>query len=155
MHQMAFAFKHVVYLTQVHLLHSSPSDWLSLSVSHCRLSKFVSLGLSACLAALHCNLLLPSQSLLSSHPQRSYSYQLLLFLASRAIYPPSLSTSIPNGVIFVTCTYFGQLNKINILLGVDVYADVLLHGRRNGPPGTLLLSRLSLDGYSLARLQIT
>ncbi|XP_064382855.1 uncharacterized protein LOC135331570 [Halichondria panicea] len=31
---------------------------------------------------------------------------------------------------------FGQPNKIDILLGVDVYADVLLQGRRNGPPGT-------------------
>ena len=31
---------------------------------------------------------------------------------------------------------FGQPNKIDILLGVDVYAEVLLHGRRNGPPGT-------------------
>ena len=31
---------------------------------------------------------------------------------------------------------FDQPNKIDILLGVDVYADVLLHGRRNGPPGT-------------------
>ena len=31
---------------------------------------------------------------------------------------------------------FDQPNKIDILLGVDVYADVLLHGRQNGPPGT-------------------
>ena len=31
---------------------------------------------------------------------------------------------------------FGQPAKIDILLGVDVYVDVLLQGRRNGPPGT-------------------
>ena len=31
---------------------------------------------------------------------------------------------------------FGQPSKIDILLGVDIYADVLLHGRRSGPPGT-------------------
>ena len=31
---------------------------------------------------------------------------------------------------------FGQPCKIDVLLGVDVYADVLLHGRRSGPPGT-------------------
>ena len=31
---------------------------------------------------------------------------------------------------------FGQPNKVDILLGVDIYADVLLHGRRSRPPGT-------------------
>ena len=31
---------------------------------------------------------------------------------------------------------FGQPNKIDILLGIDVYASVVLQGRRNGPPGT-------------------
>ncbi|XP_064386059.1 uncharacterized protein LOC135334711 [Halichondria panicea] len=31
---------------------------------------------------------------------------------------------------------FGQPNKIDILLGVDVYADVVLQGRRSGPVGT-------------------
>ena len=31
---------------------------------------------------------------------------------------------------------FDQPGKIDILLGVDVYADVLLQGRRKGPPGT-------------------
>ncbi len=31
---------------------------------------------------------------------------------------------------------FGCPGKIDLLLGIDIYADVLLHGRRNGPPGT-------------------
>ena len=31
---------------------------------------------------------------------------------------------------------FGHPNKINMLLGIDVYADVLLQGRRSGPPST-------------------
>ncbi len=31
---------------------------------------------------------------------------------------------------------FGQPSKVDILLGVDIYADVLLHGRRSGPRGT-------------------
>ena len=31
---------------------------------------------------------------------------------------------------------FNQPGKINILLGVDVFVNVLLHGRRFGPPGS-------------------
>ena len=31
---------------------------------------------------------------------------------------------------------FGTPGKIDLLLGADIYADVLLHGRRCGPPGT-------------------
>jgi hypothetical protein len=31
---------------------------------------------------------------------------------------------------------FGQPGRIDLLLGVDVFVDVLLHGRRTGPPGT-------------------
>ena len=31
---------------------------------------------------------------------------------------------------------YGRPGKIDILLGVDIYADVLLHGRRSGPPNT-------------------
>ena len=31
---------------------------------------------------------------------------------------------------------FGQPGRIDILLGVDVFVDVLLHGRRRGPLGT-------------------
>ena len=31
---------------------------------------------------------------------------------------------------------FGQPGRIDILLGVDIFVDVLLHGRRRGPPGT-------------------
>ncbi len=31
---------------------------------------------------------------------------------------------------------FGRPGKIDVLLGIDVYADVLLHGRRNGPSGS-------------------
>ena len=32
--------------------------------------------------------------------------------------------------------HFGHPGKIDVLLGVDIYANVLLHGRRNGPPGS-------------------
>ena len=31
---------------------------------------------------------------------------------------------------------FGEPGKIDVLLGADVFADVLLHGRRTGSPGT-------------------
>ncbi len=31
---------------------------------------------------------------------------------------------------------FGRPGKIDLLLGIDIYADVLLHGRRNGAPGS-------------------
>jgi len=31
---------------------------------------------------------------------------------------------------------FNQPGRIDILLGVDVYVDVLHHGQRNGPPGS-------------------
>ena len=31
---------------------------------------------------------------------------------------------------------FGRPGHIDLLLGVDVFVDVLLHGRRNGPPGS-------------------
>ncbi len=31
---------------------------------------------------------------------------------------------------------FGQPGRIDVLLGVDVFADVLRQGRRKGPPGT-------------------
>ena len=31
---------------------------------------------------------------------------------------------------------FGRPGKIDVLLGIDVFVDVVLHGRRSGPPGT-------------------
>ena len=31
---------------------------------------------------------------------------------------------------------FGEPGKIDVLLGIDVFSEVLLHGRRSGPPGT-------------------
>ena len=31
---------------------------------------------------------------------------------------------------------FGQPGRIDILLGVDMFIDVLRHGRRSGPPGS-------------------
>ena len=31
---------------------------------------------------------------------------------------------------------FGQPSKVDVLLGVDIYADILLHGQRSGPCGT-------------------
>lgn len=31
---------------------------------------------------------------------------------------------------------FGQPGRIDILLGVDIFVDVLLHGQRTGPPGS-------------------
>ena len=39
---------------------------------------------------------------------------------------------------------FGTPGRIDLLLGVDIFTDVLLNGRRNGPPGspTALETRL-------------
>ena len=31
---------------------------------------------------------------------------------------------------------FGRPGKIDVLLGIDVFVDVVLHGQRSGPPGT-------------------
>ena len=31
---------------------------------------------------------------------------------------------------------FGEPGEIDVLLGIDVFSEVLLHGRRSGPPGT-------------------
>ena len=31
---------------------------------------------------------------------------------------------------------FGEPGRVDILLGVDIFVDVLLNGRRTGPPGT-------------------
>ena len=31
---------------------------------------------------------------------------------------------------------YGRPGRVDVLLGVDIYADVLLHGRRSGPPNT-------------------
>lgn len=31
---------------------------------------------------------------------------------------------------------FGRPGRIDLLLGIDVYTDALLHGRRSGPPGS-------------------
>ena len=47
---------------------------------------------------------------------------------------------------------FGSPGKIDLLLGVDVYVDVLLHGRWSGPPNSPEPSRLTLDGFWLALL---
>ena len=41
---------------------------------------------------------------------------------------------------------FGQPGRIDILLGVDIYIEILLHGRRTGPPRHL---RLSSGGFSV------
>ena len=137
MHPMALVFKHVVYLTLVRPHHSSLSDWLNLSDSHWLLSILQLRESPVCLVALRCNPLLPLKSLLCSLLVRSYKFQLLLYLMSPVIYPISLSTSTPNGVISIICTWpdpsFGQPSKVDILLGVDIYADVLLHGRQSGP----------------------
>ena len=40
---------------------------------------------------------------------------------------------------------FGRPGKVDILLGVDVYANVLLHGRRNGPPGSPVAFETKFD----------
>ena len=45
---------------------------------------------------------------------------------------------------------FGRPGRIDVLLGVDVLVDVLLHGRRSGPPKSRSPLRHSLDGYLLA-----
>ena len=44
---------------------------------------------------------------------------------------------------------FGRPSKVNILLGIDIFVDVLLHGRRCGAPGTLVALE-TLFGWLLA-----
>ncbi len=44
---------------------------------------------------------------------------------------------------------FGHPGKIDILLGIDVFVGVLLHGRRSGPPGTPVAFE-TLFGWVLA-----
>ena len=41
--------------------------------------------------------------------------------------------------------------KIDVLLGVDIYANVLLHGRRNGPPGSPVAFETNLVGFLLGK----
>ena len=44
---------------------------------------------------------------------------------------------------------FGHLCKIDLLLGVDIFVDVILHGRRRGLPGTPVAFE-TLFGWVLA-----
>ena len=44
---------------------------------------------------------------------------------------------------------FGRPGRIDILLGVDVFVEVLMHGRRTGPPGTPIAFE-TLFGWVLA-----
>ena len=43
---------------------------------------------------------------------------------------------------------FGTPGRIDLLLGADIYADVLLHGQWCGPPGTPTILEHNLDGLS-------
>ena len=45
---------------------------------------------------------------------------------------------------------FGQPGRIDLLLGADVFVDVLLHGRRTGPPGSPVALRTKFGGSSVA-----
>lgn len=47
---------------------------------------------------------------------------------------------------------FGHPGEINLLLGVEVFVEVMLHGRRSGVPGSALLLKRNLDGFLLAAL---
>ena len=44
---------------------------------------------------------------------------------------------------------FGRPGRIDVLLGVDVFVDVLLHGRRSGPPKSPIAFE-TLFGWVLA-----
>ena len=59
---------------------------------------------------------------------------------SLATYLSTLSPSTCLGSTCPTCLWLIQVSvnpgRIDLLLGVDVFVDVLLHGRRTGPPGT-------------------
>ena len=44
---------------------------------------------------------------------------------------------------------FGQPGKIDILIGVDVFVNVLLHGWRSGPPGSPVTFKMKF-GWVLA-----
>ena len=47
---------------------------------------------------------------------------------------------------------FGHTGRIDILLGVDIFVDVLLHGRQTRPPGSPAPLRHTSDGYWQATL---
>ena len=46
---------------------------------------------------------------------------------------------------------FGQPRRIDIHLGVEVYAEIMLQGQRSGPPSMPAALKQSLDGYSLEK----
>lgn len=56
------------------------------------------------------------------------------YLESPVIYLSLLYPLVSIGNTSLADPGFGQPGRINILLGVDVFVDVLLHGRRRGPP---------------------
>ncbi len=72
---------------------------------------------------------------------RSFESLQLCYPVSPVIYPSSLFTKTRNGRISLICTSqiltLGVLERFDLLLGIDIYADVLLHSWRNGPPGGL------------------
>ena len=47
---------------------------------------------------------------------------------------------------------FGQPSRIDILLGADIFIEVLCQGWRNGPTGTPQLLKLTLAGFSVEAL---
>ena len=120
---------------------SSPSDWLSLSDSHSLHNTSKLQASLACLVALLCNPLLPLQFLLCCRLLTNSKFQPLLYLASLATYhtqPVHFNAKLNHlNNLHLADPSFGQHSKVDILLSVDIYANVLLHGRRSGPPGTL------------------
>ena len=50
---------------------------------------------------------------------------------------------------------FGKPGKTDLLLGADIYSDVLLHGRRCGPPTLRPHLKLNLDGFSREEQMLT
>ena len=82
-----------------------------------------------------------------------------------AVIPPRVTCDLPSQHIPLKCEWnhladltfanpdFGRPSKIDLLLGVDLFSEVVRHGWRYGAPGSPppppLHLKLNLDGYLL------
>ena len=158
MHLTALDIKHVVSLTLAHQLHSSLSDWLKLSDCLYLPNTFELAESLVCLSVAH-----PLQSV------ATFSISPLLASTKKlqvsAIVVPRITCDLPTQPAHFNSKWghlndlhmadpsYGQPGRIDILVGVDIYADVMAGGVDHLTH--LLLSRRNLDGYSLASREIS
>ena len=137
MHLTALDIKHVVSLTLAHRLYSSLSNWLKLS---------------DCLYLPNTFELAESQRGPPLQSVATFSISPLLASTKKlqvsAIVVPRVTCDLPTQPVHFNSKWghlndlhmadpsYGQPGRIDVLVGVDIYADVLLHGRRSGPPNT-------------------